>query len=146
MNLKTIILETEDKAFKNFLQNQIKEFNNEKSPFHKEARNPNAIQTLNLILKDQSGVIVGGLAATMYWNWLEIEELYVPSAARGQGIGAKLLQQAESIAFEQNYIHVHLTTYKFQARKFYEKQGYSVVGTLEDYPPGSAYYWMRKDL
>ncbi len=73
MELKTIILETEDKEFKNFLQNQIKEFNNEKSSFHKEARNLNAIRTLNLILKDQSGATVGGLSATMYWNWLEIE-------------------------------------------------------------------------
>jgi len=42
--------------------------------------------------------------------------------------------------------HSFLTTFAFQARGFYEKHGYTVAGTLEDYPPGSAYFWMRKDL
>lgn len=39
-----------------------------------------------------------------------------------------------------------LRTFGFQARGFYEKQGYRVVGALEDYPPGNAMFWMRKDL
>jgi len=37
-------------------------------------------------------------------------------------------------------------TFRFQARGFYERLGYRVVGVLEDYPPGDALYWMRKDL
>ena len=41
---------------------------------------------------------------------------------------------------------VMLTTYSFQARGFYEKEGYRVVGEMADYPPGATYYWMRKDL
>jgi hypothetical protein len=39
-----------------------------------------------------------------------------------------------------------LTTYSFQARGFYEKEGYSVVGEMAGYPPGATYFWMRKDL
>lgn len=146
MEFKIVVLETEDKEFEEFLHHKIREFNNENSSFHRAARKPGSVRSLNLILKDQSGALVGGLAATMYWDWLEIEDFYIPDMARGQGIGAKLLGQAESIAFAQGYKHVLLTTYEFQARRFYEKQGYRVVGTLEGYPPGSAYYWMRKDL
>jgi GNAT superfamily N-acetyltransferase len=146
MEFETSVLEAEDKAFAEFLHNRIRAFNNENSPFHQAARQPGAIRSLNLILKDASGAVAGGLAATMYWDWLEIEDFFVPPEARGQGLGGRLLRQAEYMAFEQGYMRVHLTTYEFQARRFYEKQGYRVVGTLEDYPPGSAYYWMRKDL
>lgn len=146
MEFETTVLEAEDKAFEEFLHNQIRAFNNENSPLHRAACQPGAIRSLNLVLTDGSGAMVGGLAATVYWDWLEIENFFVPAEARGQGLGAKLLRQAECMAAERGCAHVHLTTYEFQARTFYEKQGYRVVGTLEDYPPGSAYYWMRKDL
>jgi len=146
VELEKIILETEDTEFEEFLHNKIRAFNNENSSFHRQVRKPDAIKYLYLVLKDKTGSIVGGLAAAMYWDWLEIKDFFVPVAARGEGLGAELLSQVESIAFGRGYTHVYLTTYEFQARRFYEKQGYYIVGTLEGYPPGSAYYWMRKDL
>jgi hypothetical protein len=39
-----------------------------------------------------------------------------------------------------------LETHSFQARPFYEKCGYKVFGTLEDYPPGHAKFFLRKRL
>ena len=33
-----------------------------------------------------------------------------------------------------------------EARGFYEKCGYRVIGQLDEYPPGGSFYWMRKDL
>ena len=41
---------------------------------------------------------------------------------------------------------VFLQTYSFQAKDFYQKLGYQVVGQLDDYPPGQSFYWMRKEL
>jgi hypothetical protein len=38
-----------------------------------------------------------------------------------------------------------LRTFSFQARRFYEKEGYRVVGELADYLPGETLYWVRKD-
>ena len=39
-----------------------------------------------------------------------------------------------------------LSTFSFQARDFYQRHGYRVVGQLDDYPPGETFYWMRKEL
>lgn len=146
MQLETIVSEKEEQEFSEFLRNRIREFNNLQSPFHKEARKPGAILPLFLILKDKDGGMVGGLSASTYWNWMEIEHFYLLDELRGMGIGASLLRTAETIAKKSGCLRCFLTTFDFQARVFYEKQGFYVVGKLVDYPPGSSFYWMRKNL
>ena len=37
-------------------------------------------------------------------------------------------------------------TFSFQARDFYEKNGYRVTDRLDDYSPGESFYWMVKEL
>ena len=39
-----------------------------------------------------------------------------------------------------------LKTFSFQARGFYEKNGYRVTGVIEEYPPGESFFWMVKEL
>ncbi len=146
VTLSETISEREEKAFEEFLHDKIIEFNNHTSPFHREARKPGSFTPLNIILEDESGNYIGGLAASTYWDWLDIDDFYVPKDLRGQGIGASLLETAEKIAVERGCTRCFLTTFGFQARSFYEKHRYYIAGKLEDYPPGSAYYWMRKDL
>jgi GNAT superfamily N-acetyltransferase len=143
---ETIVSEKEEKEFEKFLHNKIKDYNNEKSPYHIEARKPGSFTPLNIILKDNSGNFIGGLSASTYWEWLDIDDFYIPEEFRGKGIGASLIQTAETIAVKRGCTRCFLSTFEFQARGFYEKQGYYVAGKLEDYPPGSDYYWMRKDL
>jgi hypothetical protein len=43
-------------------------------------------------------------------------------------------------------IGIYLDTYSFQARPFYERQGYTVFGVLADMPPGGAKYYLSKQL
>jgi GNAT superfamily N-acetyltransferase len=143
---ETTISEKEESEFEEFLHNKIKDYNNDNSPYHREARKPGSSTPLNIILKDNSGNIIGGLSGSTYWDWLDIDDFYVPEEFRGKGIGASLLQTAESIAVKRGCRRCFLSTFEFQGRVFNEKQGYYVTGKLEDYPPGSAYYWMRKDL
>jgi GNAT superfamily N-acetyltransferase len=146
LNAEIVLSELEDKEFTEFLHQKIKSFNNDISPYHKVSREPGAVKPLNLILKDETGKSIGGLTANTYWDWLAIDDFYIPEDFRGVGIGQTLLKKAEEIAVSRGCKRCFLTTFKFQARVFYEKQGYNVIGKLDDYPPGSVYYWMRKDL
>ncbi len=142
----TTLSENEEKEFSEFLRTQIREFNNRQSAPHRASRQPGAITPLNLIVKDDAGSVIGGLTASTYWEWLDIDIFYLPEELRGRGLGTSLLQTAETIALERGCKRSFLTTFDFQARTFYEKYGYSVIGVLTDYPPGSTYFWMRKDL
>jgi len=37
-----------------------------------------------------------------------------------------------------------LDAFSFQARGFYEKLGYAVFGSIEDYPPGHSRFFLKK--
>lgn len=146
MALQATVSERDEPEFGEFLRAQLREYNNDHSPFHREARQPGAVVPLNVMLRDETGNFAGGLCGMTIWDWLEIDRLFVPAGHRGQGWGALLLQTAETIAVQRGCRHVHLRTYEFQARTFYERHGYRVIGRLDGYPPGSAFYWMRKDF
>lgn len=61
-------------------------------------------------------------------------------------LGSRLLDAAESEARKAGARHAYPETYSFQARPFYERHGYRVVGELPDFPPGESYYLLRKDF
>ena len=103
-------------------------------------------EPLNLYVEDEHGEIMAGLVAETFGNWLEIEYLFVKEDLRGQGIGSKLLQQAESEAKNRNCRYVFVNTYQFQAPAFYQKYGYKEVFTLKDYPYTGQRYYYQKDL
>lgn len=132
--------------FVDFLQGRLRAFNNERSPAHRAVRAPRASRPLHVMLRDADGAVVGGLTASTYWTWLDIDTLFVPERARGAGTGSQLLRAAETEAVARGARHALLTTFDFQARGFYERHGYRVTGVLDDYPPGHSYYWMRKEL
>jgi hypothetical protein len=56
------------------------------------------------------------------------------------------MSRAESEAVARGCHGAWLDTFEFQARPFYERLGYVCFGELEDYPVGSARYFMRKLL
>ncbi|MCP8968443.1 GNAT family N-acetyltransferase [Ectobacillus ponti] len=140
------ILMEENEEFTDFMRDQIRAFNNAHSPHHQAARSEGAVQPLNIVVRDENGTCVGGIAAKVYWGWLEVDKFWFAEGFRGKGLGKLLLRQAEELAKEKGAVKVLLTTFEFQARAFYEKNGYEVVGEIKDYPPGSTYYTMVKPL
>jgi hypothetical protein len=56
------------------------------------------------------------------------------------------MKRAELYAVERGCTDAFLDTFSFQARPFYEKLGYHVFGTLENYPTGHQHYFMTKQL
>jgi GNAT superfamily N-acetyltransferase len=98
------------------------------------------------MLVDGSGRWCGGACGSVCWGWLDVDCFWISPPLRGKGLGTKLLNELESMALSRGGRHAHLSTFSFQARRFYEKRGYHVVGELTDYPPGESFFWMRKEL
>ena len=99
-----------------------------------------------IFVTDEAGEVTGGLWADRTFDWVFVELLFVPEALRGQGVGGKLLSMIEARAREWGARGVWLDTFGFQARGFYEKQGYTCFGTLEGSDPLTDKHLMRKDL
>lgn len=118
-----------------YLHEQIREFNNQQSPAHKQARVEGAVKPVHIMVVDKDGQWQGGITAEIYWNWLELSDFWLPDTLRGQGLGSSILEQVENIGREHGASKVLLTTFEFQGRTFYERHGYKVVGLVEDYPP-----------
>ncbi|MFF2752924.1 GNAT family N-acetyltransferase [Psychrobacillus sp. NPDC058041] len=140
-----ICLEEND-GFSSFLNQKIKEYNNEQSFHHNEVRKKGQVQHINIVVKNDNDQWIGGITAEVYWNWLEINKFWFSNEFRGKGLGSLLLDKTEEIAKYKGATKSLLTTFEFQARSFYEARGYKVVGEVQDYPPGSSYYTMVKVL
>ena len=136
---------TADAEARDFIRQQLRAFNDTRSEHHRAIRSAEPTP-LDILIKDAAGEILGGLISSTYWGWLEVNVLWIAEGLRRHGHGRTLLRMAEAEARTLGCSHVMLTTYSFQARGFYEKEGYRVVGEMVDYPPGAVYYWMRKDL
>jgi GNAT superfamily N-acetyltransferase len=107
---------------------------------------PNMRPLVALAALETDGRLIGGLWGRTSWEWLSIELLHVSDGSRGCGWGAKLLHAAEAEAIARGCHGAWVDTYSFQARGFYERQGYVVFGTLDNYPTGHQRFFMRKVL
>lgn len=114
--------------------------------YNRSKREAAESESLNLYIEDEHGRLLAGLVAETFGNWLEIEYLFVKEELRGQGIGSKLLQQAETEAKNRNCRFVFVNTYQFQAPDFYKRHGYKEVFRLQDYPYIGQRYYYQKDL
>jgi ribosomal protein S18 acetylase RimI-like enzyme len=99
-----------------------------------------------IFLRDDMDWIRGGVTGGIWGGWLHIVALWVDEPLRGRGFGRALVLAAEEEARAAGARHAFLETHSFQAPGLYERLGYTVVGTLEDYPPGERQLIMRKSL
>jgi ribosomal protein S18 acetylase RimI-like enzyme len=72
--------------------------------------------------------------------------LWVEEKRRHQGLGTKLFNELEKFAISKNCKMLQLYTTEFQAKKFYEKIGFSIAAILENAFMGHSVYTMRKLL
>jgi ribosomal protein S18 acetylase RimI-like enzyme len=103
---------------------------------------------LQISLLDQAGAVVGGLVGKTHTipQWLEISILWVDEALRQQGLGRRLMEEAEREGFQHGCRYARVTTSDFQAPGFYQKLGYIPYGTLENCPPGETVFYLWKKL
>ncbi len=107
---------------------------------------PTERHTLAIVLRDDAGAVAGGLWGLTGYRWLFVQYLVVPVQARGLGQGRALMLAAEDEARRRGCVGIWLDTFSFQARGFYEKLGYAVVGQIDDFPPGEARFFLSKRI
>jgi ribosomal protein S18 acetylase RimI-like enzyme len=101
---------------------------------------------IRVFLRDENGTLRGGVTADVWAGWLHITFLWVDEDLREQGYGSRLMATAEDEGRAFDCRNAYVETFSFQARPFYERFGYTVVATFEDYPPGHSHYILRKSL
>ncbi|KIZ33935.1 MULTISPECIES: GNAT family N-acetyltransferase [Rhodopseudomonas] len=115
--------------------------------YNDSAVGPSGVEPLAILITDPAtGKPAGGLWGRTAYNWCYVDLFVIPEQLRGHDLGSKVLAQAEDIARQRGCIGIWLDTYWFQAREFYEKQGYEVFGSLDDYPRGGQRYFLKKNL
>ncbi|MEM7196630.1 MAG: GNAT family N-acetyltransferase [Pseudomonadota bacterium] len=123
-------LEPLSNAFERFSRNQVPGLapESEDKPF--------------LFSVEQNGQLLAGICGNVYWQGLSIDILWVTEELRNQGIGTRLVRTAENFAAEYDAVVAYLKT--TEATAFYQKLGYEIFGVLEDRPPGTRLYHMKK--
>ena len=133
------ITDSADPALREAIDRAIDRYNDDKMGFAGNQR------TLVIPVRETlNGSVAGGLWGYTYARWLYIHLFVLPESLRGQGLGTRIMRMAEEEAVRRNCVGIFLDTFSFQARPFYERLGYQVFGTLEDFPPGHSRYFMRK--
>lgn len=113
--------------------------------FNEAKAGPSGYQPLVIGLTDEVDARHGGVWAVTAYGWLYTQLLAVPEALRGQGLGRRLMLEAEAEALRRGCRNAWVDTI-FGARGFYEKLGYQVFGSLPDYPSGFEMSFLKKEL
>ena len=102
---------------------------------------------LTVQILDDAGALAAGMSG---WTWgvaAGIGMTWVREAARGDGLGTRLLTAFEVEARARGCTHVFVTSFTFQAPGFYERRGYREIFRWEGVPtPDAADVHFRKDL
>jgi GNAT superfamily N-acetyltransferase len=101
---------------------------------------------LTILARSDAGGIVGAALGETGRGWLHISVVWVDEKFQRQKLGTQLVDAAEIEARRRGCVAAYLDTFSYQARPFYEKLGYVVFGTLEEYPPGHQRFYMQKRL
>ena len=106
------------------------------SKFNQEKAGLKRTPPIAVVIRDEQQKIKGGLFGNSDWDVFNIDTVWVTEELRGQGLGRRLFELSEKVAIERGCKIAVLMTISFQAREFYEKQGYKVFGQLEGFPAG----------
>lgn len=78
------------------------------------------------IAKDDEGNFLGIITGNTYYEEVHIEDLIVLEEYRKQHIGSRLINAVEEYFKDKGFENINLTTYGFQAPRFYEKCGFKI--------------------
>lgn len=101
---------------------------------------------LAVFLRDEAGKVVGGISGYTAWGWLYVQWLWLDEGHRGRGAAGQMLAAAESEARARGCHGAWIDTFNPVALRAYQRAGYTIFGTLPEFPRGRARTFLRKDL
>ncbi len=144
-----VIKKENDNEFKNIIHTKLRKNNIEKCKWLKdnvsEDINVSSIENSNFLVFDDN-LLVGGAIGFIEYNWYFLDLLYVDEEYRKKNIGTNLIKEIEKLAREKHLTGIRMETWDFQAKGFYEKNGYSVFAEIKNCPPGTIDYYLKKEL
>lgn len=90
----------------------------------------------SITIRDDGDNILAGIAG---WSWAqacEITLLWVHADHRQAGHGSRLLEAAETEVSKRGCKTIVVRSYDFQAPAYYQKHGYAIHDTIDDFPAG----------
>ena len=98
-------------------------------------------------ITDESGTLLGGCILSVdALRTASIYDLWVEEEFRRQGMASALMREAEREAREQGCYLAMVGTFDWQAKSFYDKQGYLLNDTMTGVPKGHEHYMLTKRL
>ena len=136
----TLTIGKADAALEERLDHELDAFN--------AAANPHVDPAEELTVRiEEDGELVAGLSG---WTWGQaagIAMTWVREGKRGAGVGARLLGAFEEEARRRGCTHAFVTSFTFQAPRFYQRLGYEEIFRWESVPTaGRDDVHMRKVL
>ena len=102
--------------------------------------------TLDVLVRDASGEIVGGLLGRSSLGLFFLDLFYLPKQLRHGGLGSRMIRLAEDEAKKRGCTAAFVYTVTFQAPDFYERHGYRRFGEIVCPPDGATRIFLTKPL
>lgn len=114
--------------------------------FNREMVNRPDPVPFTVAVREGDGRIRGGIRAIMHFDVLYIDHFWLDRDLQRGGLGARVIAAAEAEGKRRGANVSWLDTFSWQARPFYEKQGYKVFGELPYVAGKHRRYFMWKQL
>jgi predicted N-acetyltransferase YhbS len=114
--------------------------------YNEEKFRPADSQTLDILVRDNSGEVAGGILGHTSYGLFFLDLFYLPGELRGAGLGSELIALAEKEARRRGCTASVVYTVTFQAPGFYERHGYRRFGEIACPPDGATRIFLTKPL
>ena len=122
--MKIVSMEFEDKSIFSKVDDAFKEYALENEVY-------SDYKPFSYVAKENNQVL-GVITGKTSYDEVHIRDLLVFKEARFKGIGMALMNHVINIYKNMGYRYITLTTYQFQAPKFYEKCGFQIEFVREN--------------
>ncbi len=138
-----------NRKYKDIINSKLRENNRSKSKWLRENLTENinlsSFKQSNFLAFDKDNLIGGAIGYELY-NWYYLDLMYVDESYRNKGVGTRLLKQIDEYVIANNLSGIRTETWDFQAKGFYEKNGFVIFGEISNCPPGTIEYHLKKEF